>query len=86
MKLEYTEDRESSIGKNVTFRMHMLGPYLEEPGCFTFSESGENACPTSCMMRMGRSDMNFLTFVIPTGSAVATMMRSAGLATYCHRV
>lgn len=52
MKLEYTEDRESSIGKNVTFRMHMLGPYLEEPGCFTFSESGENACPTSCMMRV----------------------------------
>eukprot|EP00035_Acanthoeca_spectabilis_P002749 m.89300 g.89300 ORF g.89300 m.89300 type:complete len:89 (+) comp11731_c0_seq1:511-777(+) len=51
---------------------------LEYPVC-TFNKA-------VLSLQMGRSDMNFLTFVIPTGSAVATMMRSAGLATYCHRV
>jgi hypothetical protein len=87
MRLEFVDD---SVGppredRLVTFRMHMLGPYLDEPGCFTFTEGGDNACPTSCMMRMGRSDNNFVSFVVKPGDSKASILTSAGLSTTCTR-
>lgn len=84
MRLEFVGEV-TGPPRNVTFRMHMLGPYLDEPGCFTFTQGGENACPTSCMMRMGRSDNNFVTFTVKSGDSKASVLASAGLSTTCIR-
>ena len=64
---------------------YFSSPHAMALGCFTFTEGGENACPTSCMMRMGRSDNNFVSFIVKPGDTKASTLKSEGLSTTCVR-